>query len=99
MNPLITRLFPTDNMLQCFRRLVAANERRTGQKAPPEYAEWFAAMESTLCGRLLTAEEHEALEPLAIEAENDALWRVVPSAKVTALRQDQDPLIEVMRKS
>jgi hypothetical protein len=43
-------------------------------------------MESTLNGQLLTAAEMEALEPIAIEAENEALWRVVPTAKVTEVK-------------
>jgi hypothetical protein len=86
MNPLITRLFPDVDMVRCFRLLVEANEKKTGKQAPAKYAEWFATMESTLNGQLLTAAEMEALEPIAIEAENEALWRVVPTAKVTEVK-------------
>jgi len=83
MNPLITRLFPTDNMLQCFRRLVAANERRTGQKAPRHYHEWISRVQQLHEGRaltdVLTAEEFAALKEMAIDAENKELWSVLPT--------------------
>lgn len=89
MNPLIANLFPTERMLKFFRDSLADAEKRTGKTAPPEYAAWFAAMDSTLCGRLLTPAQFDELEPIAIEAENEALWRVVPTAKVTEVKTPQ----------
>jgi hypothetical protein len=99
MNPLITRLFPTERMLKFFKAQLAEAEKRTGKQAPPEYAEWFDAMESTLNGQLLTPAELEALEPIAVEAENEALWRVVPTAKVKEVKKEQQAaLIEFRDK-
>jgi hypothetical protein len=89
MNPLITRLFPDADMVRCFRLLVEANEKKTGRQAPAKYAAWFGAMESTLCGKLLTPAQFDALEPIAIEAENAELWKVVPTAKVTEVTKPQ----------
>ena len=96
MNPLIANLFPTDNMLRNFKANVEAQEKRTGKTAPPEYAAWFSAMDSTLCGKLLTPAQFDALEPIAIEAENEALWKVVPTAKIKEVKQAT--LIEVKEK-
>ena len=98
MNPLIANLFPTERMLKFFRDSLADAEKRTGKTAPPEYAAWFSAMESTLCGKLLTPAQYDALEPIAIEAENEALWKVVPTAKVTEVKTTQAALIEFRDK-
>ena len=99
MTPLIANLFPTERMLKFFRDSLADAEKRTGKTAPPEYAAWFSAMESTLCGKLLTPAQYDALEPIAIEAENEALWRVVPTAKVTEVKTPQQAaLIEFRDK-
>ena len=98
MNPLIANLFPTERMLKFFRDSLADAEKRTGKTAPPEYAAWFGAMESTLCGKLLTPAQFDALEPIAIEAENEALWKVVPTAKVTEVKTTQAALIEFRDK-
>ena len=97
MNPLIANLFPDEDMLRCFRLLVEANEKKTGRKAPAKYAAWFAAMDSTLCGKLLTPAQFDALEPIAIEAENEELWRVVPTAKVTEVKTPQQAALMEFR--